>query len=102
MIRRPPRSALFPDTTLFRSEVAEAPLLSASPVSLAESNAAALTIPLTIADTSFDSDDTLDNVTIAGGPEGHTPALQAPAHLVAPLPLDTPNPHSPPHCTPPP
>src|SRR5258707_5640994 len=41
-MRRPPRSTLFPYTTLFRS------------------------IPLTISDTAFDIDDTLDAVTIAG------------------------------------
>src|SRR5260370_846131 len=51
-------------------EVAEAPLLSAGAVSVSESTAAALTIPLTIGDTSFDSDDTLDTVTIAGVPAG--------------------------------
>src|SRR5260370_1286599 len=108
MIRRPPRSTPFPDTTLFRSlvspaaqdataftlsvtapaheagltasataalavsvgEGAQAPLLRTNPGSPAASTAAALTIPPSIGDTSFDSDDTLDAVTIAGVPAG--------------------------------
>src|SRR2546426_4568759 len=81
MIRRPPRSTLFPYTTLFRSDGAERPLIFAGQGVIA-SGASALVrefaektgVPVTS--------------TLLGRSEEHTSELQSPCNLVCRLLLE--------------
>src|SRR5258708_29336102 len=71
MIRRPPRSTLFPYTTLFRSRLRIRPL--AAPAALAPPGA---------------DDTTAPGPTASGRSEEHTSELQSPDHLVCRLLLE--------------
>src|SRR5437763_4550619 len=87
MVRRPPRSTLFPYTTLFRSATSGAIALGAGAVSAAQSTVAAApaSIPAggssTITVTARDA----DGNPIGGRSEEHTSELQSPMYLVCRL-----------------
>src|SRR5690348_18189753 len=72
MIRRPPRSTLFPYTTLFRSSITGAAAVILAPYS---STPAVVTV-------------TQVKVTSANRSEEHTSELQSPVHLVCRLLLE--------------
>src|SRR2546430_5902967 len=78
MIRRPPRSPLFPYTTLFRSEVARTGL---------ERHFAGIPAVLINADAGS-SDATPDLLAAAGRSEEHTSELQSQSNLVCRLLLE--------------
>src|SRR5690348_17793039 len=82
MIRRPPRSTLFPYTTLFRSGLPPTESLSAHRVAVPRSNpmsrAGSLAANRTIAVTFFSNSRS----------EEHTSELQSPVHLVCRLLLE--------------
>src|SRR5258708_21755062 len=79
MIRRPPRSTLFPYTTLFRSATLVSPMIPALPATYAARFAVAL-IPAT--DAMF----TIAPANLRS--EEHTSELQSPDHLVCRLLLE--------------
>src|SRR5690348_18057349 len=78
MIRRPPRSTLFPYTTLFRSEVREH--LAAAAASLAQAVTAAMATAV--------PSDRRAGVEHIDRSEEHTSELQSPVHLVCRLLLE--------------
>src|SRR5258708_18873778 len=81
MIRRPPRSTLFPYTTLFRSRLRR----REEPVRLPPDQAREVTAPRTLGD-----EDRAEGVEVAGEArsEEHTSELQSPDHLVCRLLLE--------------
>src|SRR5690348_17990044 len=85
MIRRPPRSTLFPYTTLFRSLIEYA---SSEPSSLTDT---AETAAVPSADSRFGSSSgrpSASGASIANRSEEHTSELQSPVHLVCRLLLE--------------
>src|SRR2546425_8944587 len=91
MIRRPPRSTLFPYTTLFRSIALGLVLLTLLPLGPRAAAVVMISIPLSLAMavtglawTGF----TLNQLTIVGRSEEHTSELQSLAYLVCRLLLE--------------
>src|SRR5258708_29891673 len=82
MIRRPPRSTLFPYTTLFRSVVALAAFMEVLDTSIAN-----VALPY-MAGNLGASNDQSTWVLTAGRSEEHTSELQSPDHLVCRLLLE--------------
>src|SRR5258708_14711673 len=81
MIRRPPRSTLFPYTTLFRSKAG-----AATPPLMERAGAAAAQLAARLA-----SGKAKDILVLAGRSEEHTSELQSPDHLVCRLLLEKKN-----------
>src|SRR4051794_41488894 len=79
MIRRPPRSTLFPYTTLFRSSVALRTRTDRASTTLARGQHRARPVPRTSSGAQR---------TCAGRSEEHTSELQSPVHLVCRLLLE--------------
>src|SRR5260370_14342654 len=87
MIRRPPRSTLFPYTTLFRSTNLSPDMVFAAPANL------------TIRATASDSDGSVTNVQFrAGRSEEHTSELQSHLNLVCRLLLEKKKKHNKNNC----
>src|SRR5258708_8902431 len=82
MIRRPPRSTLFPYTTLFRSLATAASLVSAYGVILDHSG------NLFFIDSGRIRPESMKNRLPEWRSEEHTSELQSPDHLACPLPLE--------------
>src|SRR3989454_4708214 len=91
MIRRPPRSTLFPYTTLFRSKVAPRVPISAKLVADLITTAGAsrvLTVDLHAGQIQGFFDVPVDNVYATPRSEEHTSELQSPCNLVCRLLLE--------------
>src|SRR5256885_6650809 len=86
MIRRPPRSTLFPYTTLFRSDELDAKARNAGGCELREQLHRALR--LRVEDGVAASDVGLDGMLHARRSEEHTSELQSPCNLVCRLLLE--------------
>src|SRR5256885_11338295 len=94
MIRRPPRSTLFPYTTLFRSDLASIPAvrrLSHLPVVVDPSHGTGknyMVIPLACAGVAVGADGLIVEVHDQPRSEEHTSELQSPCNLVCRLLLE--------------
>src|SRR5688500_20041970 len=86
MLRRPPRSTLFPYTTLFRSFVLTAALFAAAAAPAAP--AVANDDTLTVLEDELGTVDVLANDTDPDRSEEHTSELQSPCNLVCRLLLE--------------
>src|SRR5258708_23618155 len=84
MIRRPPRSTLFPYTTLFRSAVTSAPRFAPSSLNCTPTTP---TLSVAFAVTVTVPANATDNVGVVRSEE-HTSELQSPDHLVCRLLLE--------------
>src|SRR5256885_9944648 len=91
MIRRPPRSTLFPYTTLFRSKVDHIDVFFVAPGDLAQS----MGVPGQTAHPKVTS--AMEDVTFGCRSEEHTSELQSPCNLVCRLLLAKKKTHSLPH-----
>src|SRR5689334_23931812 len=85
MIRRPPRSTLFPYTTLFRSTPQPAPSTSPATPPYTDSVTVAMVVP---AGGTRDSAQLSDVVDLVDRSEEHTSELQSQFHLVCRLLLE--------------
>src|SRR5258708_17553153 len=85
MIRRPPRSTLFPYTTLFRSPAKLPPAVSSAKRSVSR--------PRTSASSVWASSSVAPRASTAWRSEEHTSELQSPDHLVCRLLLEKKNTH---------
>ena len=92
MIRRPPRSTLFPYTTLFRSEEAEGKWrwLDGSDLQLRDREEPAPYVPRDFEGYSWHEDNrgSFDHLLMLGRSEEHTSELQSQAYLVCRLLLE--------------
>src|SRR2546426_7199438 len=93
MIRRPPRSTLFPYTTLFRSVFATVPTIGGGTAQAAPCSVVPLTPPYPTIQSAV-NDVTCDPINVAPGAyaenrsEEHTSELQSPCNLVCRLLLE--------------
>src|SRR5256885_12852996 len=91
MIRRPPRSTLFPYTTLFRSDNDPTPSLSINNVTVTEGNSGTTNANFTVTLSAASSKTVTVNYATADGTarsEEHTSELQSPCNLVCRLLLE--------------
>src|SRR5690348_17794210 len=88
MIRRPPRSTLFPYTTLFRSNLAAVAVSTSGKIAAVGANGTILTSPEGINWTPRVSNTAASLQAVAARSEEHTSELQSPVHLVCRLLLE--------------
>src|SRR5256885_11591495 len=95
MIRRPPRSTLFPYTTLFRSGPLRVSPPTAAATGIAAARAAALgSVPLVLVEPRVPALDLEHHARDLGRSEEHTSELQSPCNLVCRLLLEKKKSHS--------
>src|SRR5256885_3930844 len=90
MIRRPPRSTLFPYTTLFRSVPKDMPKVTGFAAQVAEVEVDPTTGGVSVLNltTAHDTGTVLNYLTLTGRSEEHTSELQSPCNLVCRLLLE--------------
>src|SRR5690348_18017464 len=91
MLRRPPRSTLFPYTTLFRSTMSSHPLLELVEADLFDAGSAAACVDTAAGDPDAPLRAVVNLVggfASGGRSEEHTSELQSPVHLVCRLLLE--------------
>src|SRR5256885_1301576 len=93
MIRRPPRSTLFPYTTLFRSPMSGMPWPWPPPPFFSSTSSATIASVVSIRPATDEAFCSAVRLTLVGRSEEHTSELQSPCNLVCRLLLEKINKH---------